>query len=151
MHSRAKAATKDEKLRMHRIKHYTGCLPSLLRGFPNVHATVQHVVEGRKRLGHRYTYGASEWHHLGTCWNGLGVKAMTHAYGPSLAHTPRQYHEMFGSEQVLVETQDFALGLFELEPWEEFAMPFHIAKRISDWHRERVAAERAVSPSGAPG
>lgn len=139
MVGRTKPARGDEKLRMDLIKHYIGCLPSLLRGFPNGHATVQHVVEGRKRLGHRYTYGASKWHHLGYCRGGLGVEEMTRRYGPSLAHNPRQYHDEFGTEHELVALTDKAIELFQSSPWEPFDMPYSVATELQQFHLEQRA------------
>lgn len=143
MVGRTKSATVAEKDRMDRIRLYVGCLPSLLRGFPNGHATVQHVVEGRKRLGHRYTYGASEWHHLGRCEDDMGVRAMTESYGPSLAHSPADYHDEFGSEHELVALCDRALELHDQRQWPEYDMPMDVANDLRRWyigHRARPGA-----------
>ncbi len=132
-----KKVTRDEKLRMTLIKHYIGCLPSLLRGFENGHATVQHVVEGRKRLGHRYTYGASAWYHLGDCRPGKTVAEMTDQYGPSLQHNPRQFHEAFGTEHELIALTDRAIEIYEERPWQEFSMPPEVANELRTFHSER--------------
>ena len=141
MVGRTKPASRDEKHRMDRIVQYVCCLPSLLRGFPNGHATVQHVVEGRKRLGHRYTYPMSAWHHFGHKRGNMSRAQMINRYGPSLAYSPRDFHAEFGTEHELVATTDYALELFEEAPWDTFAMPMSVAEEIRQFHRANSDAE----------
>ena len=119
------------------IKYYGGCLPSLLRGFPNGHCTIQHVVDGRRRLGHMFTYGASQWHHQGFTRDHMTQAEMTEHFGPSLALNPRQYHDEFGSEQQLVALQNRVIEVFHDDPWPEFDMPMKVANDLCRWHAEQ--------------
>jgi hypothetical protein len=62
--------------------------------------------EGRKRLGHRYTYGNCDWHHQGYPFNGVDEEASKSLAGPSLAKNPRAFHERFGTEHEIVAMCD---------------------------------------------
>lgn len=90
---------------------YRGCLPCQLQGFHYRLATVQHVVEGKKRLGHSWTYGACEWHHLGIPPDGYDDYKAERILGPSLAWDKKKYIDRYGSERQLVELQDVVLAL----------------------------------------
>ena len=94
---------------MEQIPHH-GCLPCLIVNFRHRLATVQHVVEGGKRLGHSWTYGACPWHHQGIAdpWDDYQAERML---GPSLAWNQKAYQERFGTERELVELQDVILSL----------------------------------------
>lgn len=83
-----------------------GCIPCWLEGISFNPCDVQHVVKGRKRLGHRWTYGCCPWHHRGVPVNGLNTKQSEQQAGPSLARDPKAYHAKYGSEEELVELCD---------------------------------------------
>ena len=102
MHSKAKPPTLAERQRFAAI-YETGCTPCWLRGIEFQPCTIQHVVEGRKRLGHSATYGACEWHHFGHPKGGLTAKQTEDMLGPSLALSKKKYVETFGSERELIE------------------------------------------------
>ena len=99
-----------------------GCIPCLLEDLPFRIATVQHVVEGGKRLGHQATYGLCAWHHFAQ------PESFSHAdarriLGPSLAEGKRPYQERYGSETILVEVQDFMIDLWLQYPWYPMEVP----------------------------
>lgn len=101
MHSKAKPATKYEQARFKAI-YSVGCTPCWLKGISFEPCTIQHVVEGRKRLGHAFTYGACPWHHFGHPKEGKTKDEMTYMLGPSLAHGKKPYEKEFGPERELV-------------------------------------------------
>lgn len=101
MHSKAKPPTLAEKQRFAAI-YEVGCIPCWLKGISFQPCTIQHVVEGRKRLGHDYTYGLCEFHHFGTPKDGWTVKQTEDVLGPSLALSKKRFMQTFGSERELV-------------------------------------------------
>lgn len=105
-----KPATAKEQRRLDRIAGLW-CLPSAMNFFDGVPATVQHVVEGRVRLGHEWTYPASSWHHLGLVQAPYQIDEMTARFGPSLQHDLRLYEEVFAPERDLVAITDAVLEL----------------------------------------
>ena len=131
MVGKTKPAAPAQSVRMDTIARFCGCLPCLLEGLLDVHATIQHVCEGY-RLGHRFTYGSCEWHHLG---RGVGI-------GPSMAITPHKFHVRYGSERALVKVQDFMLDLFADNPWEEYAVRRQVARDVRNhWTELNHAAQ----------
>ncbi len=98
MHSKAKPPTIAEKHRFAAIKE-VGCIPCWLEGRSFEPCDIQHVVKGRKRLGHSMTYGCCPAHHRGV----FKSKEHERLTGPSLARSPKDYHAKYGSEDELVE------------------------------------------------
>ena len=127
-----KSATRAEKRRMDRIK-IIGCLPCLLDGMPDRICDVHHVLDdsGEKRLGHRFTYGGCLWHHKGD-ERPYGKSTMREVFGPSLAEEPSRYAERYGSEQQLVELQDFLIEAYEYEPWPDFQIPRVLVSQLRE-------------------
>lgn len=117
MHSKAKGPTLAEKMRFEAIKQ-VGCVPCWLLGISFNPCTIQHVVEGRKRLGHSFTYGACCWHHFGHPLEGKTQKQTEAIMGPSLALTKKKYNERFGSERELVELCNQMIEPY-LREWQE--------------------------------
>ena len=108
MVGRAKPATKAQRQRMAVIAEM-GCLPCLIQRAERP-ATIQHVTEGGRRLGHDYTYGSCTWHHLGTKEQGWSMQEMMGILGPSFAHGRKNFEEVYGDERdVLVRLQDWVL------------------------------------------
>ncbi|HEY6019910.1 MAG TPA: Ref family recombination enhancement nuclease [Candidatus Paceibacterota bacterium] len=110
-----KAPTKAEQMRFEAIK-IVGCIPCWLNGVSFNPCAIHHVVKGRKRLGHRHTYGNCDWHHQGYPLNGKTTKESEEIAGPSLARSPRAYHERFGSEEELVTLCDEMIKPY-IENW----------------------------------
>ena len=126
---------KEEQERIDFVKNFMGCLPCLLVNLPNSHANYNHIVSGRKRLGHMFGYGSCAWHdtfHVN--WRGRSTQAMIGQLGPSLGHGKKPFEEVFGDERLLSDTVGFAQGLFKEKPWQEFAMPTTIVSKIRTQH-----------------
>ena len=139
MVGKSKPATAQQQQRMERIKLYTGCLPTLILGYPNRHCEVHHIVDGGRRKGHDFTYGVSPWFHRGH-GEGKSNASMTNQCGPSMAVNPREYRLAFGSEDILLATQDFALELYDERPWDIMRMPVGIAFEIRKRHFDAYPA-----------
>ena len=117
MVGKTEPATKSEKQRMSLIKTQAWCIPCILNKTGNRSSTtIQHVVEGNKRKGHRHTYGCCGWHHLGQIQTNWTRFNMMRLLGPSLAFGSKEYHEVWGSEAILVQLQDYLIDMFEREP-----------------------------------
>lgn len=139
MVGRSKPASKLESDRMALIKEQAWCMPCILIGKPNrPYTTIQHVVEGNKRLGHRYTYGCCPYHHLGHVPDGIERQEMLQEFGVSLAWSRKEYRAQFGKEKDLVSLQDELIWSFEKSPWKQYHMPRHVQHEIRrKWHRLR--------------
>ena len=120
--------SKADKERMGLIKSNMPCLPCILAVSRVRLPSVQHVVEGRKRLGHQETYASCEWHHFGMNHDGMSRQEMSGLLGPSLAHGKRSFQAFFGPERLLVKLQNKLIASFVDSPWIDYAMP-------SDLHR----------------
>lgn len=114
MRSKAKSPTLAEQQRFEAIKT-VGCQPCWLEGIEFNPCDIQHVVEGRKRLGHSQTYGCCAWHHRSVPLNGLTSKQSEQRAGPSLARSPKDYHAKYGSERELVELCDKMIEPYLIE------------------------------------
>ena len=115
MQSKAAKPTKAQELRFQAI-YSVGCLPCWLLGIEFNPCTIQHVVEGRKRLGHDFTYGACGWHHQGYPLDGKTQKQTEEMLGPSLALSKKKYIERFGSERELVRLENQMISGY-LQAW----------------------------------
>ena len=114
------------------------CLPCLIDGFPAVPATVQHVVEARKRLGDLWTYPSCPWHHQATGISG-NVAALTARYGPSLATDSREFQTRYGSERQLVHITDAMIRMKESALMRgEFLTHRELVRIAGDLHAEIV-------------
>ena len=105
------------------------CVPCILVRSMIRLPSVQHVVEGRKRLGHQVTYSSCEWHHFGMCFDTMTRQSMIGMLGPSLAHGKRTFQEFFGAELLLVEIHDFISDWFVQQPWLDYAVPHEMRRR----------------------
>ena len=140
MVGRTPRARKNEQQRMEIIVQHCGCLPCLLMGLLDVHATIEHVTERGRRVGkgseqHKWTIGLCVWHHFGHTPNHRSRDRMTAERGPSLTGGRKTFEEHFGDEvHVLVPTQNFMLELFDTQPWEPYAVPRDVARKVrSRW------------------
>lgn len=95
-----KPATKAEKARMRDIPDL-GCMACAVAGKYRW-ATVHHLVEAGKRLGHAYTIGLCPWHHQGP----EAEPGSIELYGPSLAKNKRDFVTTYGTERQLLELQN---------------------------------------------
>ena len=131
MVGRSKPATVSEKKRMSLIKEQAWCIPCILNWTPNrPETTIQHVVEGGKRLGHDQSYGCCGWHHLGIQPETMTRHEAQHFFGPSLAHGKRPFEVIWGSERNLVILQDLLLENWTRSPWQQYNLPRHVSYDI---------------------
>lgn len=134
MVGKTKAANKSERDRMSAIKDLP-CLPCMLVLYKQVfrkakQSTVQHVVEGFRRLGHEYTYGSCAYHHLGHNDEGMSNQKMMGIFGPSLAHGKRTFQGTFGSERNLVKVQNLLLKRWEESSWGSYMPPRNVLLEV---------------------
>ena len=94
-----------------------GCICSRKRGW-RVEADVHHLNMGQHagapRLGDEQTIGLSPWHHRGVPVNGMNAAQCRRILGPSMAHEPVKFREVFGSDQELLAEQNRLI-----EEWEQ--------------------------------
>lgn len=133
------------------IATYCGCLPCLLMGFLDVHATIEHVTDRGRRITqdweqHKFTIGLCTWHHFGHTHNHRTRHQMSGERGPSLIWGRTTFEDHFGDEvKVLVPTQDFMLNLFAERPWQEYSVPRDIARLTrSEWIEMNHAYQTAT-------
>ena len=130
MVGRTVPATFEESRVMGIIAEYCGCLPCILHSYNlNVHATIQHVVEGY-RLGQDMVYGACPWHHLGKPTPGKSESITEADLGPSLALNKPRYESLYGAERNLIKVQRFMIELYDNEPWEPHDVPPAVAVAV---------------------
>ncbi len=122
------------------IKSNMPCLPCLLTVSRIRLPSVQHVVEGRKRLGHEFTYAMCEWHHFGTCFPGHTRQQMMGLLGPSITQGSHNFRAFFGPERQLVRIQDMLLERFAAQPWIDYAMPYTLRREaFHEWTYQKSA------------
>jgi len=128
MVGKTKPPTTEEQRRLDTLKNHCPCLPCLLIAREPRLPTIQHVVKGMKRLGHKQTYSSCIWHHMGLTEDWTRQELMG-KLGPSLAHGRRTFEAYFGSETlVLVPLQDFVLDEFVRLPWIDHNCPHEVRR-----------------------
>lgn len=128
---------KDDRRRFEIIKLHCGCLPCLLIGHLDRHASIEHVTEAGRRVGkleqHENTIGLCNWHHFGSCMPGWTRHKMVGEFGPSLARGRKQFEDFFGDEvKLLIPVQDHMLDLFAADPWPEYTVTAEVARQTRD-------------------
>lgn len=98
--------TKAEQLRFDAMKE-AGCVACILDGRFHEPGEVNHIVKGRKRLGHEHSYFLCPYHHRNVppC-DGLEPGEAEERWGPSLAASPAAFREVYGSDEKLLEIQN---------------------------------------------
>lgn len=102
-----KPPTASEQRRLTAI-HELWCLPCAMNGWDGVPTTVQHVVEGRVRLGHEYSWPGCIWHHLGNPGKFTAAEAVAR-FGPCVERQLRRFEQAFAQERILVAITDAML------------------------------------------
>lgn len=69
-----------------------------------------HTKSGNIRRGHDKGYAGCLWHHKGRVEDGWTHKGMRAHFGPSLMDGSRLFHDTYGSDDELIEIQNFVLG-----------------------------------------
>ena len=70
-----------------------------------------HLLSGGRRRGHKFTLGLCDWHHEAKPPSyAMGAKLATEKYGPSLAKGSKPFHEVYGTDDELLEFQNALLA-----------------------------------------
>ena len=104
-----------------------GCLPCMINNKVR-QATIQHVTEGGRRLGHEYSYGSCPWHHQAVTEGSMTTQQMIGLLGPSFAHGRREFESEYGDERDV---------LVRLQNWVIEADGFRYHELISQWDHLR--------------
>lgn len=111
MVGKSKAATKDEQRRFDLLPQ-VGCICCKAYGIHNEHVQIHHIVEGNRRLGHRYTLPLCYYHHENVPPEGMSREEAEAQVGPSLK-SKKRFNEVFGGELQLLEYVDSMLETIE--------------------------------------
>lgn len=127
MVGQTKAPTGDEKRRLAVLKEHVPCIPCLVSVKRIRLPTIQHLVEGFKRLGHTYTYPSCAWHHQANpeSWS---VEYCEEVLGPSLENGKRTFQAAFGLERDLVKVADFLIESYLNAKWDGYKVPANIRR-----------------------
>lgn len=77
---------------------------------PWVGCDFHHMKSGNVRRGHMYGVGLCGWHHRQLLDWGSDHAEMREFYGPSLMDGSRLFHEIYGSDDALLQLQHELLG-----------------------------------------
>ena len=102
MKPRSQKATKDEQARYDALKEL-GCIVGRLRVVGCVGCEIQHLTSGGRRISNYHTIPLCPWHHRGQLPEGFTTTKATLCYGPSFAKSRKQFEQIFGSEEYLLE------------------------------------------------
>lgn len=102
MQSSAKSANKAERDRWDSFRH-VGCIVTRLFHQSYAEYDVHHLVEGGRRLGHRYTIPLSPWFHRGIPPEFMTARQAELELGPSFALNKKAFIERFGTERQLLD------------------------------------------------
>lgn len=91
-----------------------GCIVARLRGHDKTYAERHHLLTtglhgNGKRRGDEFTIALNPWSHRGQPFGGLTVEQCEEMFGPSYASQAREFREMFGSDDELLEIQNAML------------------------------------------
>ena len=108
--------TKAQQARFEKMKQL-GCVACWLRGYwsraQRMNGEVHHLLWGNRRRGHDFTITLDAWHHRGEPDEGKTKTWMTEHYGPSLALESKRFHQVFGSDDFLLEMQALMLSAMD--------------------------------------
>lgn len=106
-----RSPTPSELEKMARAKN-SGCVACYLgnKGFCGG-VEYNHIVVNGRRAGHRFGYAIGRWHHQAVPLLGYSAAEMRKKFGPALKEGSKPFHERYGSDQFLFDTQHSLLGL----------------------------------------
>lgn len=105
--NRTKTRNAGDKTRGDIIKE-TGCVVAKILGFGYVYPEIHHLLHAGRVIGHRATVGLNTWSHRGVPFPGWSAKRCEEKFGPSLAKSPKAFHEMF-PDTLLLKVQNETL------------------------------------------
>ena len=83
--------------------HRLGCICCLMLLDTHSDPDIHHLLSGGKRKGNEYTIPLCPWHHRSVAVGNMTNRAMTRAFGPSLADGSRTFDERWGTQHQLLE------------------------------------------------
>ncbi|MGR4897492.1 Ref family recombination enhancement nuclease [Stenotrophomonas sp. LARHCG68] len=90
------------------------CLSLLLAGLLDAGLVVygcdyNHAKSGNRRRGHMFGYALCVWHHRRHPQEGKTPAQTREVYGPSLLDGSRVFHEIYGTDDDLIEQQTYVI------------------------------------------
>lgn len=113
MKSSLGAITKAQRRRLEIIKFHVGCLACRRDHDSLVPAEAHHLLSGGRRISHDATVPLCPWHHRGACNSDAGSIDMEILYGPSLALSKRKFHELYGTDEEMLDETNRRVKEFE--------------------------------------
>lgn len=71
----------------------------------------QHCKSGNRRRGHAFGFALCIWHHRHQPMHGLSFRETADRYGPSLMDGSRRFHEIYGTDDELIEQQTVVIEM----------------------------------------
>lgn len=116
MWSKAPPPTKEEAARIEAAKvgPCMACLSLVMQqllepGLVVYGCDYNHAKSGNLRRGHLYGFALCKWHHMRHPLEGNTFATMRQIYGPSLMDGSRTFHEIYGTDDELIEQQTFVI------------------------------------------
>jgi hypothetical protein len=107
-HRPDRVASKSDIRRYDKLREY-GCVCCRVEGLPVGPVDIHHLVDkGNRELsgGNAASIGLCGWHHRGLVPAGHTIASATLAFGPSLRHTSRLFHKIYGNERAMLARVD---------------------------------------------
>ncbi|MGC1550820.1 MAG: Ref family recombination enhancement nuclease [Rhodanobacter sp.] len=73
---------------------------------------IHHLLSGGRRIGHDASIALCHWHHQAKRFPSTtsGYTDQAKHYGPSLEREPRRFHEVYGTDDELLDFQEALLA-----------------------------------------
>lgn len=118
MHSSAPrpSASEAERIQAAKVGPCMACLTLHLRGVLAAEHVVygcdyQHCKSGNIRRGHAFGFALCVWHHRHQPMGELSFRETAARYGPSLMDGSRLFHEIYGTDDELIEQQTVVIEM----------------------------------------
>jgi hypothetical protein len=105
--------TKSDVRRYDALQRY-GCVCCRAEGLPIGPVQIHHLVDkGNRELsgGNQSSLPLCAWHHQGIVPAGHTIESATLAFGPSLRHQSKAFHERYGSQRELLAKVNEEIGV----------------------------------------
>lgn len=90
-----------------------GCVCCQIRGLGYADGEIHHILSGGRRISHDHTICLTPWHHRGVVPSGFTEKQVKDIMGPSMAKSPKEFEEVFGTQEELLEFQNEVIKIVE--------------------------------------
>jgi hypothetical protein len=108
--------TSKADLARYRLLQEYGCVCCREEGLPIGPVQIHHLVDrGTRALsgGNQSSLPLCFWHHQGGAPAGHTIASATLAFGPSLRHTSKLFHEIYGTQRELLAKVNSAIQVFQ--------------------------------------